>query len=397
MVNRGGTTPPAVHGQAAVYPDDFYMARALAVAERGRGRTSPNPVVGAVVVDREGVVVGSGSHEFAGGPHAEIHAMRAAGERARGATLYCTLEPCSHEGRTGPCAPQVADAGIFRVVAAVEDPNPLVQGRGTAILKQRGVQVTVGVMGDEARALNRPFFSLMLRRRPFVTMKVAMSQDGRISAAPGVRTALTGPPANRFVHRERAEVDALAVGSGTVLCDDPLLTARGAYRHRPLTRVIFDTRLRTPPAARVLSTLGAGPVIIISTPSAAAGAPDRLAALRAAGADVALVPERAGAAACAAGDDAPGLARGGHLRSALELLGARGLSSVIVEGGARLHRSLWDSRLVDRVQIFRTPHSLGAGALGWLPVAATGLGLSGVVTTPLGADTLIEGHVHWTD
>ncbi len=146
--------------------DDFYMARALAVAERGRGRTSPNPMVGAVIVDAEGVVVGSGSHEVAGGPHAEVDALAEAGSRARGATLYCTLEPCSHTGRTPPCAPRVANAGIVRAVIAVEDPNPLVSGRGVTILRERGIRVTTGVRVEEARTLNRPFFSVMRECRP---------------------------------------------------------------------------------------------------------------------------------------------------------------------------------------------------------------------------------------
>lgn len=374
-----------------MHADEFYMARALAVAERGRGRTSPNPMVGAVVVDREGIVVGSGSHERAGGPHAEVLALRAAGVRARGATLYCTLEPCSHVGRTGPCAPHVAAAGIARVVLAVEDPNPLVNGRGIAILTGRGVQVTTGVMRKEASALNRPFFHVMLRRRPFVTMKVALSQDGRISARTGIRTALTGPAANRFIHRERAEMDALAVGSGTILADDPLLTARGAFRHRPLTRVIFDTRLRTPPRARLFSTLEAGPVIIMSTAAAAAAAPDRQSGLAAAGAELALG---------VAGDEIPrdiATAAAGALRAGLEGLALRGISAMTVEGGAALHRSLWDAGLVDRVQIFRTPHRLGEDGVEWLPDVASGDGLCDVTLTPLGADTLIEGYVHRPD
>jgi diaminohydroxyphosphoribosylaminopyrimidine deaminase/5-amino-6-(5-phosphoribosylamino)uracil reductase len=372
-----------------VHTDDFYMARALAVAERGRGRTSPNPMVGAVVVDPEGVVVGSGSHELAGGPHAEVHALQEAGNRARGATLYCTLEPCSHVGRTGACAPRVAAAGIARVVIAVEDPNPLVNGKGVAILRGSGVRVTAGVLRDEARALNRPFFSVMLRRRPFVTMKVALSQDGRISEAAGVRTPLTGAAANRLIHRERAEVDALAVGSGTILADDPLLTARGAFRYRPLTRVVFDTRLRTPPRAKLFSTLEAGPVIIVTTPSAAAAAPDRIAALVAAGAEIALVDAQA--------DDVRSPSNRGSMRAALECLAARGLSSVIVEGGAMLHRSLWDSALVDRVQMFRTPRLLGERGVEWLPSVEKGQGLSGLTSTPLGADTLIEGYVYRSD
>jgi len=355
------------------------LQRAFKLAERGRGQTSPNPMVGAVVVDREGVVVGRGAHEFAGGPHAEVHALRDAGERARGATLYCTLEPCSHVGRTGPCAPRVADAGIARVVVAVEDPNPLVSGAGIAHLRTRGVEVLTGVSSDEARDLNRPFFSLMRRRRPFVTLKAALSRDGRMAAEPGVRTRLTGAAANRVIHRERAEIDALAVGSGTILADDPLLTARGAYRRRPLTRVIFDSRLRTPPDANVLSTLGAGPVIIVTTPSGAAAAPDRLAALVEAGADIQCV-----------GDSGLG--------TVLEQMAGWGLSSVVVEGGAALHRAFWDAGLADRVQLFMTPCTLGpAGLESVLFPLVSGGHMASVTSRPLGADILIETYVHRPD
>ena len=223
--------------------DDDYMARALALAERGRGRTSPNPMVGALVVDDEGVIVGRGAHEVAGGPHAEVHALADAGGRARGATLYCTLEPCCHTGRTGPCAPRVVAAGIRRAIVAMEDPNPLVGGRGLDHLRDAGIDVSVGVLRDRAEALNRGFLTAMRLRRPFVTLKVALSVDARVAAAAGARTALTGAAANRAIHRERAEVDAIAVGSETVLVDDPLLTARGAYRYRPLTRVVFDLSL----------------------------------------------------------------------------------------------------------------------------------------------------------
>ena len=352
------------------------MTRALALAERGRGGTSPNPMVGAVIVDDEGVVVGRGHHEFAGGPHAEIRALNDAGLRARGATLYCTLEPCSHTGRTGPCAPRVADAGVKRVVFAAGDPNPLVNGSGAAILRSRGVHVISGLLEAEARDLNRPFFTVIQRGRPLVTMKIALSADGRIAAAPGTRTPMTGPPANRFIHRERAEVDAIAIGSGTVLADDPLLTARGAYRKRPLTRVVFDSRLRTPPDARLLSTLDAGPVIIVSRPSAVEADADRLAALVEAGADVHCVPE------------------GATLAAAVEWLVTRGVSSLIVEGGAQLHRAFWDAGLVDRVQIFRTPAALGAGGVPWI---SEPLGVTPMTETRLGADTLLEGYVYRTD
>jgi diaminohydroxyphosphoribosylaminopyrimidine deaminase/5-amino-6-(5-phosphoribosylamino)uracil reductase len=357
--------------------DAEYMARALALAERGRGSTSPNPMVGAIVVDRDGVIVGRGAHDHAGGPHAEIVALRDAGARARGATLYCTLEPCSHVGRTGPCAPAVADAGIARVVIADGDPNPLVNGRGIDILRSRGVDVTTGVLADEARALNRPFVSLMVRRRPFVTMKVALSADGMIAERPGARTVLTGEPANRAIHRDRAEIDALAVGSGTVIADDPLLTARGAFRRRPLVRVVFDTRLRTPPAAKLFSTLAAGPVIIVSTPAIVEADPDRAGKLAAAGAEILTV-----------GADQ-------RLAGALELLAARGVSSMIVEGGVTLHRAFWDARLVDRVQIYESPRRLGPEGVEWLRMPLPHLGP--VTKRALGSETLTEAYVHGVD
>ena len=363
-----------------MYSDDFYMARALALAERGRGRTSPNPMVGAVVVDGEGVVVGRGAHEVAGGPHAEVYALEDAGDRARGATLYCTLEPCSHTGRTGPCAPLVAEAGIARAVIAIEDPDPRVAGGGVACLRARGVEVTIGVLGDEAEQLNRPFFSVMRRHQPFVTLKVALSRDGCIAGAPGAGTALTGPAANRLIHRERAEVDALAIGSGTLLADDPLLTPRGAYRYRPLTRVVFDSRLRTPPTARLLSTRSAGPVIIVSTPTAAARAPERVHALVEAGAQVELI----------AGEQ--------PLAGALTRLTALGIASVVVEGGAQLHRAFWEGGLVDRLELFQTPRVLGPQGVPWLPYSVIDSErITGRRLRVLGEDVLIEAYVHRPD
>ncbi len=350
--------------------DADYMARAVALAERGRGRTSPNPLVGAIVVDREGVIVGRGAHEYAGGPHAEIVALRDAGARARDATLYCTLEPCSHVGRTGPCAPAIADTAVARVVIADRDPNPLVNGRGIEILRSRGIEVTTGVLAAEARALNRPFLSVMTRRRPFVTMKVALSADQRIAEGPGLRTPLTGESANRLIHRDRAEVDAIAVGSGTVLSDDPVLTARGAFRHRPLVRVVFDSRLRTPPSARLLSTLDAGPVIIVSTRASVEGAPDRARALAGAGVEILAIPEER------------------RLLAALEGLAVRGVSGMIVEGGATLHRAFWDAGLVDRVQVYMTPRRLGPQGVEWLGFPLPRL--AAITTRTLGADTLVE-------
>ena len=356
------------------------MRKALQIAERGRGQTSPNPMVGAVVVDPEGAIVGTGVHERAGGPHAEVEALGEAQDAARGSTLYCTLEPCSHTGRTGPCAPLVAEAGVSRVVVATEDPNPLVSGRGLDLLRSRGIAVTTGVLEDEARRLNDAFFTVMRLGRPFVTMKIATSLDGKVAVRPGVATRLTGSAADRQIHRDRAEVDAIAIGSGTILCDDPLLTARGAYRARPLTRVIFDSRLRTPPSARIFSTLDAGPVIIVGDPGKAAEDPDRLRELKGAGAAVELI----------GGAD--------RLGDALRQLARRGVTSIIVEGGPTLHEAFWKAGLVDRIQMYVAPKPLGEDGVRWLPFS--------IMSSPLvtersarviGDDTLLEAYVHRVD
>ncbi|MEQ1870735.1 MAG: bifunctional diaminohydroxyphosphoribosylaminopyrimidine deaminase/5-amino-6-(5-phosphoribosylamino)uracil reductase RibD [Vicinamibacterales bacterium] len=354
--------------------DADYMARALFHAARGIGRTSPNPVVGAIIVSPEDVVVGLGYHARAGEPHAEVHALTMAGERARGATLYCSLEPCCHTGRTGPCVERIADAGIARVVAAVEDPNPLVHGRGFSYLRSRGIDVQVGVLKDEAIRLNQPFFTLMTESRPFVILKAAISLDGYLAESPGRPTPLTSEEANRHNHRMRAAVDAIAVGIGTVLADDPALTARGAYRESPLTRVIFDRRLRTPPTAGLFSTRSVGPVIIITTPEgrADATASERLTA---AGAEV--------------------LVADGTIRGGLGVLGARQISSVLLEGGAGIHRAAWREGVIDFVRVYVTPHVIGAGGVPFLdgqPLSS--LSLDDVRIEPLGPDVLMEGYVH---
>ena len=359
------------------------MARALALAERGRGRTSPNPMVGAVIVDDEGIVVGRGAHAVAGGPHAEVFALDEAGARASGATLYCTLEPCSHTGRTGPCAPLVVAAGIRRAVVAVEDPNPAVSGRGLALLRERGIDVTVGVLREEATRLNEAFFTRMHFDRPFVAIKVALSLDGCVAAARGARTPLTCPAANRLIHRERAEVDALAVGSGTVLIDDPLLTPRGAYRVRPLVRVILDRRLRTPSAARVLSTLSAGPVIIMSTPAAIAANQHRARARASAGATIAVLDRGTGDA---------------FLHRALEWLRDAHVTSVLVEGGPTVHAAFWRAGLVDKVELYVASRPVGPDGVPWFDLPDGALaGLLDRTTVPVGEDVLVQGYVHRID
>jgi diaminohydroxyphosphoribosylaminopyrimidine deaminase/5-amino-6-(5-phosphoribosylamino)uracil reductase len=357
-----------------VVTDAGWMSRALFHAERGQGRTSPNPLVGAVVVSADGVLVGQGYHERAGEAHAEVRALEDAGDRARGATLYCTLEPCAHQGRTGPCAARIVAAGIKRVVAAVEDPNPLVSGRGVAHLRAHGVDVTLGVGAQRSVLLNQPFFTLMREGRPFVILKAAVSADGFIAERNDRRTMLTSAAANRNAHRFRAAVDAIAVGVGTVLADDPELTARGAYRERPLTRVIFDRSLRTPPRARVLSTLAAGPVIIVTAGSGAEHA-DRRRALEARGVEVLAMSETG-------------------LRSVLQRLGERQIASLLLEGGAALHAAAWDEEVVDFVRLYVAPRLLGGGVplLAGREFSSTALFERRVET--VGPDVLIEGYVH---
>ena len=360
--------------------DIVHMARALALAERGRGRTSPNPMVGAVVVDDEGVVVGRGAHERAGEPHAEVHALAHAGDQARGATLYCTLEPCSHTGRTGPCAPRVAAAGIRRAVIAIEDPNPLVHGRGLAYLREHGVEVAVGVLRDEAERQNAPFLSVMRRGRPFVTMKVALSREGFVAGPGGARVQLTGLPATRYIHRERAEVDAIAVGVGTVLADDPALTARGAFRIRPLTRVVLDRGLRTPPGARLLATAAAGPIIVFGLSANRPGIDEKVRTLSAAGARIELIE---------AGEP------GRFLPAVFERLAGLGVSSVVLEGGTRVHEAAWKAGLVDRVQMFKTGTAVGPQGVAWLDQATFApAALDDVTTVRLGDDVMVQGYVH---
>jgi diaminohydroxyphosphoribosylaminopyrimidine deaminase/5-amino-6-(5-phosphoribosylamino)uracil reductase len=350
------------------------MRKAIALAERGRGHTSPNPLVGALVVNDEGVIVGRGAHRVAGGPHAEVLALEDAGARARGATLYCTLEPCSHVGRTGPCAPLVSAAGIRRAVIAMEDPNPLVHGSGLKHLRERGIEIVAGVEQPAAERLNDVFLTNIHQRRPHVTVKAAVSLDGRLGV-PGARTRLTGGAADRRVHRQRAEVDALAVGSGTVIVDDPALTARGAYRDRPLARVIFDRRLRTPATARVLSTLDAGPVIIVSSARGVAASPVRADALQAAGARILSLPEE-------------------DLVTGLRALMAAGIMSIVLEGGGGLHRAALDAGVVDAVDVYITPRVLGRDGVEWLGERRLAWGmLRDRRAAWLGSDLLVHGTV----
>jgi diaminohydroxyphosphoribosylaminopyrimidine deaminase/5-amino-6-(5-phosphoribosylamino)uracil reductase len=261
------------------------------------------------------------------------------------------------------------------VVAAVEDPYPLVCGAGFAYLRDRGIEVETGLSADRATAINQPYFTLIRERRPFVIMKAAISLDGYIAEAPGRRTQLTSAPADRHAHQQRAEVDAIGVGVGTVVVDDPLLTPRGVYRDRPLVRVIFDRELRTPPHSQVLSTREAGPVIIVAT---AAGAARNDARKRL---------EERGAEIETSADDT--------LRGALACLGRRQIASLVLEGGAEVHRAAWKEKIVDFVQLYVTPRVIGPGGVPFLDARTFSTAeLINRRVEPLGPDVLIEGYVH---
>src|SRR5215207_6525154 len=319
-------------------PDDgAWMRRALALAERGWGQTAPNPMVGAVVV-RDGVLVGEGWHAHYGGPHAEVEALRAAGERARGATLYVTLEPCDHHGKTPPCTEAILAAGVRRVVAACEDPSPVAQG-GARHLRDAGVEVLVGVEDRPARELNAPFFHALRSDRPFVQLKLALSLDGALADHTRRPGWLTGDAARREVHRLRAGADAVAVGIGTVLADDPELTVRHATPPRIApTRVVFDTSARLPRTSKRAQSASQVPVIVVC-----------------------WAPEPAHAAALE--HTGVTLLHAATTRDALVALRETGVRSVLVEGGATLASALLQDALVDRLIIFRAPLVLGGGAL----------------------------------
>lgn len=359
--------------------DSDYMNLALDLAERGRGLTSPNPMVGAMVVCEDGTIVGQGYHERAGGPHAEVRALDEAGDSARGASLYSTLEPCCHIGRTGPCVERIVGAGVARVVAASIDVDPRVDGRGFEFLRQRGVKVDVGVGRSRALRLNRPYFTFKTAGRPFVIMKVATSLDNRLAARRGERIPITSDQAQRHAHAVRAEVDAIAVGSETVLVDDPLLTVRYAHRARPLVRVLFDRRLRISPSAKVFSTLDAGPVIIVTTAETMACKADRVRALERAGAELEAIP-------------------GGGLPEAFGRLGGRQVTSMVLEGGVALHAAAWQAGLVDALHLYVAPVTLGADAVSWLgPETLSVEALVDRRVVPLGVDLFTEGYVHGID
>jgi diaminohydroxyphosphoribosylaminopyrimidine deaminase/5-amino-6-(5-phosphoribosylamino)uracil reductase len=326
--------------------DRLFMRRALDLAEKGLYTTTPNPRVGAVIV-KDGKIVGQGWHEMAGMPHAEIHAIKDAGLLARGATLYVTLEPCSHHGRTPPCADAVIEAGISRVVAAMQDPNPLVAGRGLKRLMDAGINVECGLLEMEAVALNPGFVSRMKHGRPWIRMKVAASLDGKTALENGESKWITGDEARQDGHRFRARACAILTGIGTVLADDPRLTVRDVETSRQPLRIVLDSRLRLPLDARILE----GDLLIV----AAKEDDEKRMALEKAGAEVIFLPDEKGRI---------------DLHALLREFAGRGINELHVEAGARLNGALLNADLVDEFVFYLAPCLLGKGAKGMFDIPA---------------------------
>jgi diaminohydroxyphosphoribosylaminopyrimidine deaminase/5-amino-6-(5-phosphoribosylamino)uracil reductase len=322
--------------------DIHFMKMALKLAARGAGWVSPNPMVGAVVI-QAGEVVGRGWHRRYGGPHAEVEALRAAGNLTRGATLYVTLEPCNHHGRTPPCTEAILAAGVTRVVAATPDPNRKVSGGGAAFLREQGVQVEIGFLAAEVRRLNEAWFTWLETGRPLVIAKAACSLDGKIATRTGDSQWLTSEKARAFGHRLRHECDAILVGVETVLADDPQLTARlSRRRSKDPIRVVLDSRLRIPLSARLLHLDSSSPTWIVCT---AVAPSDKIRGLEALGATVLVLPAEVGRVA---------------LQSLLEELGRQRLQSLLVEGGAEVLGAFFAKRLVDKFYFFYAPKFLGS-------------------------------------
>jgi len=364
--------------------DQHFMQMALDLAIKGQGYTSPNPMVGAVVV-KDGKIVGSGYHEVVGGPHAEVNAIDAAGELAVGATLFVTLEPCNHTGRTPPCTRKILDAGISRVVVAMPDPNENVVGGGCRFLQRHGLEVTTGVCGDRARRQNEAFVKFVATGRPFVIAKCAATLDGRIATRSGDFKWVTGAAARRFVHHLRHGVDAIMVGIATVQKDNPSLTTRLDDRQgKDPIRLILDTHLSIDPNARVLQQDSDADTILVA---GAGVSPRKKAAL-----------EKIGARVIEAALENNQI----NLAALMAQLGTRGIASLLIEGGSRVMASAFSTGIVDKVQFFYAPKILGGDD--GVPVCrgrgaelmSQSMVLTDISVQRFDDDVLIEGYVEKT-
>jgi diaminohydroxyphosphoribosylaminopyrimidine deaminase/5-amino-6-(5-phosphoribosylamino)uracil reductase len=370
-------TPPA----AKTAPDSEWMRLALAQARLGEGRVEPNPLVGSVVV-RGGRQVGVGHHGRFGGPHAEVEALKAAGESARGATLYVSLEPCCHIGKTPPCTEAILRAGISRVVAATRDPFPRVDGGGLSALRAAGLDVEVGVEAEAAFLLNAPYFKRVVTGRPFVTAKWAMTLDGKTAVRSGDSRWISSPESRALVHELRGRMDGILVGVETAIADDPRLTARPPGPRVPV-RIVLDSTGRLPPTSVLARTARDVPVIVVMTEAAPVDRRDRLAGL---GCEVLIVP---------------GAAESGRvsLEPLLDVLGSRGMTNLLVEGGGRVLGSFLDAGEVDVVEVYLAP-ILDGGDHGFTPIRGRGkemmdqaLRLEGGEVRHIGEDLRIRANV----
>ncbi len=357
--------------------DEIFMAEALRLAKNAQGRTTPNPLVGAVVV-KDGRIIAAGWHRQAGTPHAEVHALNMAGELAEGATLYVTLEPCSHFGRTPPCVNKIIDAKIKRVVVATVDPNPKVAGRGIEILRNFGISVDIGILEDEALKLNEVFFKWVTKNLPFVTLKFAASLDGKIATSGGQSQWISCEESRNFVHKLRDINAGIMVGVGTVLADNPSLTARIESGKNPV-RIVADSFARTPMNAKIICDKQADTIIAVTASAPA----DKLSALKDSGAEIIIA----------------GAGPKVDLNILMRELAAREITSVLVEGGGTLNFSLLEAGLVDKVIAFIAPKILGGKKA---PAAVTGAGfmnladavrLKNISVEKIGTDIKLEGYV----
>ena len=358
--------------------DERWMKRVLRLAEKGRGRTSPNPMVGAILV-KDGRAVGDGYHAKAGEPHAEIIALRKAGEEAKEATLYLNLEPCTHYGKTPPCAPVVIEAGVRRAVIGMEDPNPLVKGRGVEALKRAGLDVDVGILEKECRRLNEAFCKYILNKEPFLILKVAATLDGKIATRNGESQWISGEASRRFVHRLRDQVDGVIVGIGTVLKDDPMLTAR-VKGGKDSYRIILDSRLRIPENAKVIEISPSK--TIVATTELAPG--EKVERLEKKGVRVLILDSKKGRV---------------DLKPCLFKLGEMGMMSLLVEGGSQLNGSFLDEGLIDKIFLFLSPKLIGdPQALGMfdgheVTSLKEAIPLNELKIRRIGGDLLLEGYL----
>ena len=354
--------------------DERFMREALDLAEERVGLTSPNPAVGCVIV-RGGKVVGRGATAVGGRPHGETEALREAGSHARGATAYVTFEPCAHQGKTPPCAKALVDAGIARVVVAAIDPYPPVRGRGVAILRRAGIEVSIGMLEAAARQVNEGFITRITRGRPFGLLKLAMSLDGRIAAKSGDSKWISSDESRALVHRWRRECDAVLVGAGTAIADNPRLTCRGKDGRDPV-RIVVDAKLRTPPSSRVFTQKSKACAIFITVPK-------NLTRAR-------KLYTRANVEVIAAAEKDGEI----DLRAAVKELGRRGMNKVLFEGGAHTAASALKAGVIDRVAFFVAPRIIGSGTsavdgLSFQRVRDS-LSMGRLIARPIGPDLLIE-------